>query len=142
MNINNKISDENDLIKERRKKLDSLREHGNAYPNHFRRNNYAYDLHDSHDDDDKELLESKNIEVTVSGRMMIKRVMGKASFIKIQDVSGQIQVRMERDRLPENVYQDFKKWDVGDILHISGILFKTNTGELTVLADQANLLTK
>lgn len=142
MNINNKISDENDLIKERRKKLDSLREHGNAYPNHFRRNNYAYDLHDSHDDNDKELLESKNIEVTVSGRMMIKRVMGKASFIKIQDVSGQIQVRMERDRLPENVYQDFKKWDVGDILHISGILFKTNTGELTVLADQANLLTK
>ena len=74
--------------------------------------------------------------------MMVKRIMGKASFIKVNDVSGQIQIRMERDRLPSNVYQDFKKWDVGDILYISGTLFKTNTGELTVLADQANLLTK
>ena len=122
--------------------MDLLREQGNAYPNHFRRSNYAKDLHESYGDNDKPSLEKKNIEVIVSGRMMVKRIMGKASFIKVNDVSGQIQIRMERDRLPSNVYQDFKKWDVGDILYISGTLFKTNTGELTVLADQANLLTK
>jgi lysyl-tRNA synthetase class 2 len=142
VNTNNTISNESDLIKERRKKLDLLREQGNAYPNHFRRSNYAKDLHESYGDNDKPSLEKKNIEVIVSGRMMVKRIMGKASFIKVNDVSGQIQIRMERDRLPSNVYQDFKKWDVGDILYISGTLFKTNTGELTVLADQANLLTK
>ena len=140
--MENKNNNENELIKERRRKLSLLREHGNAFPNHFRRKNFAHELHLKHDASDKESLASAQIEVTVSGRMMVKRVMGKASFIKIQDVSGQIQIRMERDRLPEGHYQDFKKWDVGDILNITGILFKTNTDELTVLADQANVLTK
>jgi lysyl-tRNA synthetase class 2 len=74
--------------------------------------------------------------------MLVKRVMGKASFIKLQDRTGQIQVRLERDRLPEGLYQDFKKWDVGDILGASGTLFKTQTGELTVMADELRLLTK
>ena len=74
------------------------------------------------------------LEVSVSGRMMAKRVMGKASFIKLQDRSGQIQVRLERDRLPEGVYAAFKKWDVGDILGARGTLMRTNTGELTVLS--------
>ena len=74
--------------------------------------------------------------------MMAKRVMGKASFINLQDRSGQIQVRLERDRLPEGVYQAFKKWDVGDIVGARGALFRTNTGELTVLADDVRLLTK
>ena len=115
-NINN---NENELIKERRRKLSLLREDGNAFPNHFRRKNLAYDLHSEYDASDKESLESAQIEVTVAGRMMIKRVMGKASFIKIQDVSGLIQIRMERDRLPEGHYQDFKRWDVGDILSLS-----------------------
>ena len=74
--------------------------------------------------------------------MMAKRVMGKASFVKLQDRSGQIQVRLERDRLPEGVYQAFKKWDVGDIVGAKGELFRTQTGELTVLADEVRLLTK
>ena len=140
--MDNKNNNENELIVERRRKLSLLRDKGNAFPNHFRRSNFADKLHAEHDSSDKESLEKLQISTTVAGRMMVKRVMGKASFIKIQDVSGQIQVRMERDRLPEGLYQDFKKWDVGDILNITGVLFKTNTDELTVLADQAEILTK
>ena len=74
--------------------------------------------------------------------MMAKRVMGKASFVKLQDRSGQIQVRLERDRLPDGIYQSFRKWDVGDIVGACGSLFKTKTGELTVMADEVRLLTK
>ena len=136
MDNKNKNNDENELITERRRKLSLLREQGNAFPNHFRRSSFADELHVEYDCSDKESLEKLQISTTVAGRMMVKRVMGKASFIKIQDASGQIQVRMERDRLPDGLYQDFKKWDVGDILNITGILFKTNTNELTVLADQ------
>lgn len=142
MDNKNKNNDENELITERRRKLSLLREQGNAFPNHFRRSSFADELHVEYDSSDKESLEKLQISTTVAGRMMVKRVMGKASFIKIQDASGQIQVRMERDRLPDGLYQDFKKWDVGDILNITGILFKTNTNELTVLADQAEILTK
>ena len=87
-------------------------------------------------------MREENVEVAVVGRMMVKRVMGKASFIKLQDRSGQIQVRLERDRLPEGIYQEFKKWDVGDIVGASGVLFRTKTGELTVMADAVRLLTK
>jgi lysyl-tRNA synthetase class 2 len=134
--------DENKLIAERRAKLDALREQGNPFPNDFRRNAIAEELHQTFESHDKEALEEENIEVAVSGRMMAKRVMGKASFIKLQDRSGQIQVRLERDRLPEGIYQAFKKWDVGDIVGAIGALFRTNTGELTVLADDVRLLTK
>ncbi len=133
---------ENKLIAERRAKLAALREQGNAFPNDFRRNAIAEELHQTFHDHDKEALDSERIEVSVSGRMMAKRVMGKASFVKLQDRSGQIQVRLERDRLPEGVYQAFKKWDVGDIVGVRGMLMRTNTGELTVLADEARLLTK
>jgi lysyl-tRNA synthetase class 2 len=134
--------DENKLIAERRKKLDTLREGGNAFPNNFHRNALADELHNSYGDHEKETLEKENVEVSVAGRMMVKRVMGKASFIKLQDRSGQIQIRVERDRLPEGVYADFKKWDVGDIVGATGVLFQTNTGELTVRADEIRLLTK
>ena len=134
--------DENKLIAERRAKLDALREQGNPFPNDFRRNAIAEELHQTFESHDKEALEEEKIEVAVSGRMMAKRVMGKASFINLQDRSGQIQVRLERDRLPEGVYQAFKKWDVGDIVGARGALFRTNTGELTVLADDVRLLTK
>jgi lysyl-tRNA synthetase class 2 len=134
--------DENKLIAERRGKLDALRAQGNPFPNDFRRNAIAEELHQTFHAHDKEALEAEKIEVAVSGRMMAKRVMGKASFIKLQDRSGQIQVRLERDRLPEGVYQAFKKWDVGDIVGTRGALFRTNTGELTVLADEVRLLTK
>ena len=134
--------DENKLIVERRQKLDALRERGNAFPNDFHRNALAEELHHMYGAHDNETLDEEHVTVAVAGRMMVKRVMGKASFIKLADRSGQIQVRLERDLLPEGVYQDFKKWDVGDILGASGVLFRTNTGELTVRADEVRLLTK
>jgi lysyl-tRNA synthetase class 2 len=134
--------DENKLIAERRGKLNVLREQGNAYPNDFRRNSVAEELHQTFDRHEDEALRAEHVLVSVSGRMMAKRVMGKASFIKLQDRSGQIQVRLERDRLPEGVYQAFKKWDVGDIVGASGALFRTRTGELTIMAEEVRLLTK
>jgi len=134
--------DDNKLIAERRQKLDALRDHGNPFPNDFHRNALADELQHMYGAHDKDTLEQEQVNVAVAGRMMAKRVMGKASFIKLADRSGQIQVRLERDRLPEGVYQDFKKWDVGDILGASGTLFRTNTGELTVMAEEVRLLTK
>jgi lysyl-tRNA synthetase class 2 len=134
--------DENKLIAERRAKLDALREQGDPFPNDFRRNAIAEELHQTFAEHDKDALAQEQIGVSVSGRMMAKRVMGKASFVKLQDRSGQIQVRLERDRLPDGVYQGFKKWDVGDIVGAKGVLFRTNTGELTVMADEVRLLTK
>jgi lysyl-tRNA synthetase class 2 len=137
-----KPQDENKLIAERRQKLDAMRERGNAFPNDYHRNALADELHHMYGAHDNETLEQEHVEVTVAGRMMVKRVMGKASFVKLADRSGQIQVRLERDRLPDGVYQDFKKWDVGDIVGAKGVLFRTKTGELTVLADEVVLLTK
>ncbi|MGB5580103.1 MAG: OB-fold nucleic acid binding domain-containing protein, partial [Woeseia sp.] len=134
--------DENFLIAERRRKLDALRAEGSAFPNDFRRNALADELHQTWGEHDDESLKAEHIEVCVAGRMMAKRVMGKSSFIKLADRSGQMQVRLERDRLPDGVYQSFKKWDVGDIVAARGPLFKTNTGELTVQADELRLLTK
>ncbi len=139
---NEKQQDESKLIAERRRKLGELRESGNAYPNDFRRNALADELLAMYGQHSNEHLEEEAIEVSVAGRMLVKRVMGKASFIKLADRSGQIQVRLERDRLPEGVYQGFKKWDVGDIVATRGKLFKTQTGELTILADEVRLLTK
>ncbi len=134
--------DENKLIAERRRKLTTLRDDGIAFPNDFRRNALAEELHQSYGGHEAEHLVEEDVHVSVAGRMMVKRVMGKASFIKLHDRSEQIQVRLERDRLPEGVYQAFKKWDVGDIVAASGPLFKTQTGELTVMADEVRLLTK
>ena len=134
--------EENALIAERRRKLDALREEGNPFPNEFRRNALADELHHSYGQHEDEHLRDEDIHVSVSGRMMVKRVMGKASFIKLQDRTGQIQLRLERDTLRDGLYQAFKKWDVGDILGGTGTLFKTKTGELTVLADDVQLLTK
>ena len=137
-----KKTEESSLIAERRRKLGELREKGNAFPNDFRRNALAEELHQSYGQHEDEHLREEDVHVSVSGRMMVKRVMGKASFIKLQDRTGQIQLRLERDRLPEGVYQGFKKWDVGDIVGASGSLFKTKTGELTVMADEVRLLVK
>ncbi|MGI9223892.1 MAG: lysine--tRNA ligase [Woeseiaceae bacterium] len=137
-----KKQDEGKLIAERRRKLGTLREQGNAYPNDFRRNATADELQQTFHEHDNETLHEEDVHVAVAGRMMVKRVMGKASFIKLQDRSGQIQVRLERDRLADGVYQDFKKWDVGDIVAATGVLFRTQTGELTVMADEVRLLTK
>ena len=134
--------DENSLIAQRRSKLETLRKDGNAFPNDFRRNAVAGELHAEYDDKDNDVLESEPVRVNVAGRLMAKRVMGKASFVQLQDMSGRIQLFLQRDSLPEGVYQDFKSWDVGDIIGAEGALFKTRTGELSVRADVIRMLTK
>jgi lysyl-tRNA synthetase, class II len=134
-------SDKNHLIAERRAKLARLRERGIAFPNDFRRTALAARLIEEHGGATAESLEAERVEVAVAGRMRAKRVMGKASFIDLEDVSGKIQVRLERDLLGE-VYQEFKSWDVGDIVAAEGTLFRTNAGELTVRAQALRLLTK
>ncbi|MEJ2686596.1 MAG: OB-fold nucleic acid binding domain-containing protein, partial [Gammaproteobacteria bacterium] len=127
--------DEHRLIAERRAKLAALRERGIAFPNDFRRNVVAGELHAEYGDKDNEALEANPRRVCVAGRLMAKRVMGKASFAHLQDMSGRIQLRLERDALPEGRYQQFKGWDIGDIVGVEGTLFKTKTGELTVKAE-------
>jgi len=134
--------DENKLIVQRREKLDALRKDGQAYPNDFRRDSLADELHQTHGESDKETLESVEIRVSIAGRMMTRRVMGKASFAHIQDMSGQIQIYVRRDDLPEGLYAEFKHWDLGDIIGAEGQLMKTNKGELSVHVDNIRLLTK
>jgi len=134
--------DENSLIAQRRAKLDALRAEGNAFPNDFRRNAIAGELHAEYDDKENDTLEAGPVRVKVAGRMMAKRVMGKASFIQLQDMSGRIQLFLQRDTLPDGVYQAFKGWDVGDIIGAEGALFKTKTGELSVRTESIHMLTK
>ncbi|MFK8030554.1 MAG: lysine--tRNA ligase [Gammaproteobacteria bacterium] len=134
--------EENRLIAERRSKLNELREQGIAYPNDFRRDAVAGQLHATYEEHSKEALEELNVEVHVAGRMMAKRIMGKSSFAELKDGSGRIQVFASPKRMPEEVYENFKKWDVGDIVAASGTLFKTRTGELTINVTELRLLTK
>ncbi len=135
--------DENRLIAERRQKLAALRENGIAFPNDFRRNVMAGELHAEYGDRSNEELEKLNIRVRVAGRMMLRRIMGKASFAHIQDMSGRIQLYVQRDSLPEGFYNEqFKKWDIGDIIGAEGVLMKTKTGELSVKVEELRLLTK
>lgn len=134
--------EENKLIAQRRAKLQELRRQGSAFPNDFRRNALAGELHTGYDRVGNEQLEAKPIRVAVTGRMMAKRVMGKASFVRLKDMSGHIQLYVQRDALPEGVYQTFKNWDIGDILGAEGILFRTKTGELSIRVEQLRLLTK
>ncbi len=140
---NTDIKDENEQIAQRRAKLDALREQGQAFPNDYRRDALAGELLRKYGDLDGEALEQKHIPVKVAGRMVSRRIMGKASFAHLQDQSGRIQLFVQRDALPEGFYNEqFKKWDVGDILGASGTLFKTKTGELSVRVEQIVLLTK
>ena len=135
--------DENKLIAQRREKLRAMREEGVAFPNDFRRNVMAGELHAEYGEKSKEELEQLNIRVSVAGRMMLKRIMGKNTFATVQDMSGAIQFFVQRDSLPEGFYNDqFKKWDLGDIIGAEGILFKTNKGELSVKVETIRLLTK
>ncbi|RTE87015.1 MULTISPECIES: lysine--tRNA ligase [Gammaproteobacteria] len=135
--------DLNQQLRERKDKLKALRKQGVAFPNDFRRDSLAADLHAAHDEKEGEPLKAEGIRVQVAGRMMLRRIMGKASFATIQDMSGQIQLYVARDNLPEGIYNDgFKKWDLGDIVGASGTLFKTRTGELTIEVDDIRLLTK
>ena len=134
--------DESHLIAQRRQKLAERRAAGQAYPNDFRRDALAADLHAEYAEADGETLESRGVRVAVAGRMMAKRVMGKASFAQLQDMSGRIQLFLQRDALGEEGYAAFKGLDVGDILGATGILFRTRTGELSVRVDGLRLLTK
>lgn len=134
--------DENKLIAERREKLAALREQGNAYPNHFKRSDMAADLHAEYGDKEREWFDDNTITATIAGRLMLKRVMGKASFATLQDASQRMQVYVKRDELPEGVYQEFKSWDAGDLLGASGRVFKTQKGELSIHVDSIELLTK
>jgi lysyl-tRNA synthetase class 2 len=137
------LEDENKLIAQRREKLAVLRENGTAYPNDFRRDSLAAGLHELYVDKSTEELEQMQVRVSVAGRMMAKRVMGKASFTKLQDMSGQIQLFLQRDNLPEGAYNEgFKKWDIGDLIGAEGVMFRTKTGELSVKVDNVRLLTK
>ena len=136
-------NDENDLILQRRDQLKQLREKGAAFPNDFRRDSLAKDLHELYGDKTKEELEQMQIKVSIAGRMMTRRIMGKASFAHIQDMSGKIQIYVRRDDLDEGVYNEqFKKWDIGDIIGVSGVMMKTNKGELSLQAESIRLLTK
>ena len=135
--------DENDLIAQRRQDLKELRKTGNPYTNQFKRDSLALDLHAQHENKSKEELEGESIKVAVAGRMMSRRIMGKASFAHIQDMSGKIQLYVRRDDLADGIYNDgFKKWDIGDIVGATGIIMKTNKGELSIHVDSIELLTK
>jgi lysyl-tRNA synthetase class 2 len=134
-------NDENHLIGERRAKLAKIREHGTAFPNDYRRNALAGDLLTAYGEKSGEALDAAQVRVSVAGRMRAKRVMGKASFAKLEDSSGAIQVFLQQSALGE-AYDDFKSWDVGDIIGAEGVLFRTKTNELSVRAERIVLLTK
>ena len=134
-------TDENHLIAERRAKLARIRLRGNAFPNDFRRDALAADLLRAYGDKSDAALEAAAMHVSVAGRMRAKRVMGKASFAKLEDSSGAIQVFLQQQALGE-VYDEFKGWDVGDVVGAHGTLFRTKTGELSVRAQRLVLLTK
>ncbi|KLO59832.1 MULTISPECIES: lysine--tRNA ligase [Delftia] len=144
--------DENQLIAERREKLKALREQvreqgGVAFPNDFKPADRAEALQQAHSDKSAEQLDAESVQVSLGGRMMLKRVMGKASFATIQDGSlgpthGRIQLYITRDTVGEEVYAAFKRWDLGDILGAEGTLMKTKTGELSVKVQTLRLLTK
>ena len=134
--------DENQIMAERRQKLGTIREKGVAYPNDFKRTHFAQALKTRYADQSGEALEAEQIKVAVSGRMMLKRIMGKASFATLQDVSGQIQIYITNDGVGAKQHDEFKHWDIGDILGVQGTLFITRTGELTVKASTIRLLSK
>ncbi len=137
-----RLDDDNQIIAERRAKLKALREQGNAFPNDFRRTHLAAYLQTGHGEKSNEQLEAQPFKVAIAGRMMLKRVMGKASFATVQDMSGRIQLYVTRDEVGAPVYEEFKHWDLGDILGAEGTLFRTRTGELSVKVSRIRLLAK
>ena len=134
-------ADENKLIAERRAKLDQLRQGGEAFPNDFRRDALAGELHGSFGERSGEWLDANPTRVKVGGRLLFRRVMGKASFAKIGDRTGQIQLYLQQETLGSG-YETFKGWDIGDIIGASGVLFRTKTGELSVRVESLELLVK
>ena len=134
--------DDNTLVAQRRAKLTAARENGNAFPNAFRPTHKAVELHTAHDGKEKEALAAEALEVRVAGRMMFQRIMGKASFADLRDVSGDIQLFFHQGTLGEENYEAFKHFDLGDILGIEGTLFITRTGELSIKVSRFELLVK
>ena len=132
--------EENHLIEERRKKLAELREANKAFPNDFKRKHLAQELKNEFDEFSKEELEKKKAKGVVAGRIMLRRMMGKASFTTIQDFSGRIQLYIRADEISN--YDEFKNYDLGDIVGAEGRVFKTNTGELSIHVKKLKLLTK
>jgi lysyl-tRNA synthetase class 2 len=140
--VDNSAEDENRYIAQRRDKLTQLRAQGQAYPNQFKRADFAQNLVTDYAALSREQLEQESIAVSLAGRMMFKRVMGKASFAQLQDMSATIQIFVQRDAIGETEYDAFKASDIGDIYGVTGILFQTKTGELTIKVKTLELLTK
>lgn len=140
--LNPPLQDENHVIAERREKLKAIREKGVAFPNDFKPEHFAAPLHAQFGDQENETLDPQAVMVKVAGRMMLKRVMGKASFATVQDKTGRIQLFISKDNIGEELYESFKHWDLGDIIAAVGVLFKTKTGELSVKVTELRLLTK
>jgi len=136
------MSEDNSLITQRRDKLSALREAGVAFPNNFVPSHQAGALHEEHDGSDKETLDAREIEVSVAGRLMSRRDMGKTTFAGLRDVSGQIQLFVNKGVAGDETYQAFGGLDIGDIIGVSGVLFMTKTGELSVKVKSLQLLTK
>ena len=134
--------DPNRLIAERRAKLKALREKGAAFPNDFRRQHLAAELAELYAKADREALDAKPVTASVAGRLMLKRPMGKITFAQVQDMSGQIQVFVADDAPDKESHDAFKHYDIGDIVGVEGVLFRTRTGELTVRARAVRLLAK
>lgn len=133
--------DESEVYTIRKQKLAEIRDNGFNFPNQFHRQHLAQEVMEQFGQETKETLADKKVKVVVSGRIVLRRVMGKASFFHIQDVSGRLQVYARQNDMPE-VYEQFKHWDLGDIVGVEGELFITKTGELTVNAQHLVLLTK
>lgn len=142
MTEENEVLSTNDLIEQRREKLALWREAGGAYPTHFRRDAFAADLLKQYGEKTEPEFEAHPVHVKIAGRMMLRRLMGKASFTHIQDMTGRIQLYVKQDEVSVEVYEQFKHWDLGDIIGAEGDLFKTKTGELSVKVKKIYLLSK
>ena len=140
--LNPPLQDENHVIAERREKLKAIREKGVAFPNDFKPEHFAAPLHAQFGEQENETLDAQAVVVKVAGRMMLKRVMGKASFATIQDKTGRVQLFISKDNIGEELYDSFKHWDLGDIVAAVGVIFKTKTGELSIKVSELRLLTK
>ena len=140
---NENLGGEKAILEERRKKLDQLRDKGSAYGNSFKPQNSAKNLHDEYGGFSKDDLTKKDIKnISIAGRIVLKRVMGKASFATLRDASGDIQIYVTKNNVDEDVYEDFKTWDLGDIVGVSGTLFRTQKDELTIDVWDLEMITK
>lgn len=139
--MTDEYNDESEVYLVRKHKLSELRQQGFNFPNHSRRTDVAADLVKRYNDKTKDELAAESTHTSIAGRIVLRRLMGKASFFHIQDVSGRMQVYLRQNDLPE-IYERFKNWDLGDIVAVQGRVFKTNTNELSVHAESIELLTK